>query len=35
MVKVYVLLIKAHLRTIEDVPENLRAAVLAALEWGE
>lgn len=35
MVKVYVRLIQAGLRTLEDVPEKLREAVRAALEGGE
>lgn len=35
MAKVYVSLIKKGLKTIEDVPENLRAEVEALLETEE
>ena len=35
MVKIYVDLINRGLKTIEDVPERWREAVIAALEAGE
>ncbi|MEG2621399.1 MAG: CD1375 family protein [Clostridia bacterium] len=35
MVKVYVTLIRKGLRTLEDVPERLRADVAVALEGGD
>ena len=35
MVMVYVRLIQAGLRTLDEVPENLRDAVRRALEGGE